>query len=96
MMGMVLSQSHRMVQTQRQSQEQKLAQKYFLTQILSIRQIFHHPEFPAAAKGLEGIRIADGILKRRESTGVLIGGLAEHIWYEKVNEKDLRASPHRQ
>jgi hypothetical protein len=44
------------------------------------RQILRAPRPPAAVAGLEGMRVADEILKLHNAVGLLIGGLAKEIW----------------
>jgi len=55
------------------------AQKLAFKQLLALKQTLKHPEVPNAKKGLEGMLAADKILKKRYSSGILIGGLAESV-----------------
>ncbi|MDP3728650.1 MAG: hypothetical protein Q8R18_04320 [bacterium] len=69
------------------SHEQKLLLKQVLAQRLELR----HPEIPEAARGLEGMLAADALLKERNATGILIGGLADAVWNKKRTEEELKA-----
>ncbi|VVB78301.1 Uncharacterised protein [uncultured archaeon] len=76
-------------QIQAQKQTLSHAQRLCLKQVLEVLQTLKHPEFPNAAKGLDGMLIADNILKSRNGTGVLIGGLAEEVWNKRTKLQDL-------
>lgn len=65
--------------------------KLLLKQVLAQRLELRHPEIPHAAKGLEGMLIADSLLKERNATGILIGGLADAIWNKQRTEEELYA-----
>jgi hypothetical protein len=85
MMGMSLSM--RPVQTQLQKQEMKVEMKY----LMQLLQTLKDPQFPDAAKGLEGIRIGHHILQARNAVGVLIGGLSHAVWNGKRTPEELAA-----
>ncbi len=72
-----------------QSTKLTQSQKLGLRQLLLLEQKLKHPEFPDAVKGLAGMQIAHQMLQERESTGVLIGGLAEAVWNQQRKEEDL-------
>lgn len=55
--------------------------------MVQAKKSLRHPEIPGAVRGLEGMSIADKILKDYDATGILIGGLSEAVWYRK--ETDL-------
>jgi hypothetical protein len=65
------------------------SQRLYLNQVLEQLQTLRHPEFPNAAKGLDGMLTADSILKCRNSCGVLIGGLCEEVWSRQTKPEDL-------
>jgi len=65
------------------------SQRLYLNQVLEQLQTLRHPEFPNAAKGLDGMLVADSILKSRNSCGVLIGGLCEEVWNRQTKPEDL-------
>jgi len=65
------------------------SQRLYLNQVLEQLQTLRHPEFPNAAKGLDGMLAADSILKSRNSSGVLIGGLCEEVWNQQTKPEDL-------
>ncbi len=69
------------------STEQKLLLKQVLAQRLELR----HPEIPDAARGIEGMLAADALLKERNASGLLIGGLADAIWNQRRTEEELKA-----
>ena len=75
----------------RQTLEQKIylnvQQKLALKQLLLLE--LKHPEYPDVVKGLEGMKIADKVLKEKEVAGVLIGGLAEAVWNQRRKVEDL-------
>jgi hypothetical protein len=66
-------------------------QKLALETLLSFRQELRHGEFPNAVRGLQGMKIADELLKQRKSVGLLIGGVAEAIWKPRNTIADLDA-----
>ena len=45
------------------------------------RTILQAPNPPAATTGLEGMRVADEVLKKYNAIGILIGGVAKEIWH---------------
>lgn len=65
--------------------EQKLAYKH----LLNIYQTLRTPVPDNALRGLDGLIEADTILKQNNSTGILIGGLAEEIWSQKRTKEQL-------
>lgn len=67
-----------------------LEQRQQLEQILSLQPKLKHPEFPEAAKGLEGMVDADAILKKKNALGVLIGSLSVDIWKKKTTVEEFR------
>lgn len=74
---------------QQQKLELSLKQELCLKKMLSLRQVLKHPEIPNATKGLEGMKVADDILKSRNSIGVLIGGISEMVWNKHRKKEDL-------
>lgn len=66
-----------------------IEQKQQLEHILSLLPLIRHPEFPDAARGLEGMMDADKTLKDKNAFGVLIGGLSIDSW-RKTSRKKLR------
>ncbi|MFA6022687.1 MAG: hypothetical protein WC781_01215 [Candidatus Pacearchaeota archaeon] len=86
-MGMRMGMGLYLVHCQRQllSQSQKLQ----LKQIMMLKHELVHPEFPNASKGFSGMRIANAILKERDSVGLLIGGLAEDVWNQRRSLEEL-------
>ena len=79
----------RLKQTCSQVQLQTLAQKLQLKQLLNAT--LFHADLPNSVKGLEGMKIADKILKERNARGVLIGGLAGAIWNKETTLGELDA-----
>ena len=67
----------------------RLVQKLALKQLLLLELKLKHPEYPNAAKGLEGMQTAHEILQEKEASGVLIGGLSEAVWNKRRKEEDL-------
>lgn len=67
----------------RQRPVQKQAQKPLQ------RQRLRAPVPPNALRGLEGLRVADEILRSYKSSGLLIGGLAKEIWRTTKDASDL-------
>lgn len=49
-------------------------------QRLEQRLEFRVPTPPKAVRGIEGMRVADAVLKKYETPGILIGGLAKEAW----------------
>jgi len=78
-------------QTQRQalSQAQKHTLKLYLNQALALKQKLVDPTFPNCVKGLDGMIIADNLLKQRNCRGILIGGLSEAAWNQKRKLEEL-------
>ncbi len=76
---------------QRQEQGLEQTQSLGLRQLLTLSQILRSPSFPNATRGLEGMIVADRILKQRKAIGVLIGGLATTIYQKKplAKHKDV-------
>ncbi len=72
-------------QEQKTSLELRQEMQCCLEQVLQQR----HPEFPNAARGLEGMEIASRILREKNAAGVLIGGLSEHVWDQYVTANGL-------
>ena len=66
-----------------------MSQTIQLNQLLGVYIKLKHPEFPNAAKGLEGMIIAHNILKNKEATGILIGGLSEAVWNRQRKKEEL-------
>ena len=73
------------IQTQRMTMEPRQELKQLLQQLQEMR----HPEFPHAAKGLEGLRISHEILQARRAVGILIGGLSHAVWNRKRTPAEL-------
>lgn len=67
------------------SQDQKL----LLKEALKLVQKLKHPEYENTIKGFEGMMIADKMLKSKDSSGVLIGGLAQSLWNQQRQIGDL-------
>lgn len=65
------------------------AQKLALKELQQQEQKLRHPEYPDAAKGVDGLRGAHGILKERGAVGLLIGGLSEAVWSQRRTEGEL-------
>ncbi|MAH03783.1 hypothetical protein CMI39_03290 [Candidatus Pacearchaeota archaeon] len=63
-------------------------QKLGLKNLLLLEQKLKHPEYPNMKKGIDGLNTAHKILKKYQSPGILIGGLAEGVWNQrrKINE----------
>ncbi len=66
--------------------EQKQALKHLLELRLTLR---HEGFFKDAVQGIEGMRVADGILTDQGLRGLLIGGLAEAVWNPRHTQKDF-------
>lgn len=77
----------------RQTLEQRIylnvQQKLALKQLLLLKLELKHPEYPDVVRGLEGMKVADKVLKEKEVAGVLIGGLAEAVWNQRRKIEDL-------
>lgn len=58
-------------------------------QIYALLQTLKDPEFPQAAKGLDGMLAADRLLREGDATGVLIGGLSEAVWNKRRTAAEL-------
>lgn len=65
---------------QRPEQRLTAEQKLQLTQILKLEQKLREPGVPEATRGLEGLLLADQILKQKGAVGFLIGGLGKSVW----------------
>lgn len=52
-------------------------------------QILHAPTPPQAVRGVEGMRVADNLLKEIGVVGMLIGGLAKELWSGVSDEEKL-------
>ena len=65
-------------------------QRQQLEQVISLQLKLKHPEFPDAARGLEGMMDADAILKEKNVLGVLVGSLSVDIWRKKVSQEKFR------
>jgi hypothetical protein len=61
------------------------------SKMIQAKKSLRHPEIPGAVRGLEGMMIADNILKDHGANGILIGGLSEAVWYRK----DTNLSAHK-
>jgi hypothetical protein len=57
--------------------EPRLQQQLKLQQRLELRA----PTPPEAVRGIEGLRVADEVLRKYEVIGMLIGGLAKELWH---------------
>lgn len=60
--------------------------------LLECQKRLTHPEIPNPTKGLDGMMIADKMLKEQNSHGFLIGGLATSVWNANeslLNHKDV-------
>ena len=75
----------RTYQQQRLTCEQKQVLKY----LLQLKLQHDGPEFPEATRGLEGMLIADKMLKEKDARGILIGGCARAIWNQRRTPKEL-------
>ena len=84
-LGLGLTLSQKCTLGHRLRHKQKLGFKLLLEQKLI------HPEYPNMLKGLEGMKIADKILKERNARGVLIGGLSGAIWNQRRTADELIA-----
>lgn len=67
----------------------KIERRNRLKQALSLEQELRSPEFPEPRKGMDGIIYSDERLKRSETVGILIGGLAFSVWDSKNRKDDL-------
>lgn len=63
-------------------------QKLILAQLLKTL-CQNHPLIPNAIRGMKGLLTADKILKERNSSGVLIGGLSEKICNQRRKRSEL-------
>jgi len=64
-------------------------QKLQLKQLLQLQQQLRHPDLPNAAKGLEGMLAAHTVLQKKQTVGVLIGGLSETVWNQQCTPEKL-------
>jgi len=78
----------------RTSQPHRLLHKQNLQlkNLLQLSQKLKHPDIPDVIQGIDGMRLADKILKERDSSGLLIGGLPERIWNYRTKPEDLYKS----
>ncbi len=60
-----------------------------LKQLLSLSQELRHPEYPLMAKGLDGMGVADRVLRGYNASGILIGGLSEAVWNRRRKPEEL-------
>lgn len=72
-----------------QRHSQVLCQRAMLKQLNSLRCELVCPAPPYVIQGLEGLQVADAVLKERNATGILIGGLAETVWRKSVLQEEL-------
>lgn len=68
-----------------------LEQKLALKCVLELRQELHTPEPPEAIRGVEGMLAAHELLQKRESVGLLVGGLSEEVWNYQTTEAAMAA-----
>ncbi len=66
-----------------------LEQKQSLGLLLQLRQELKSPPPFEAAKGIEGLQVANDILLSRETAGILIGGVAETVWNKARKSSEL-------
>ena len=90
-MGMHMNLRQNVELEQRLEQRQRLTQtqRLSLKQLLLLTQTLKDPEYPNAAKGLEGMQTAHKILQERNAVGILIGGLAEAVWNQQRTPEEL-------
>lgn len=86
-MELRLGQIQRQTIEQKQALKAKQSQRQELALRLNLR-LESPPPFEAV-KGLEGVILADKILKEKKEVGILIGGLARKLWERTKNEKDF-------
>lgn len=65
------------------------AQEKELKQLLLQAQILPHPEIPNATKGLDGLIVADEILKQRNACGFVVGSLSKAVWNARRTKEEL-------
>ncbi len=53
--------------------------------------MYFKPDMDNVARGLDGLRTADEVLKRYNVAGLLVGGLAKELWYGTTNARLLKA-----
>jgi hypothetical protein len=58
-------------------------------QLLKLQLELRHPEFPQAIRGLDGMIAADDLLRERDASGLLIGGLSEAVWNARRTPEQL-------
>lgn len=63
--------------------------KLQLKQLLELQQTLKHPGYPHIIRGLEGMLAAHNLLKKKETIGILIGGLSETVWHKQCTPQDL-------
>lgn len=83
----MMEMSLRMGMYQQIEQRLSFEQKHELKLLLELKLV--DPELPNPTRGMEGLLVANQILKQRNSTGVLIGGLAREVWNQKRKLEDL-------
>ncbi len=49
------------------------------------------PDFGESAKGIEGMRLADEVLREHGAVGILIGGLLREVWGEDTTYQSMKA-----
>lgn len=74
---------------QSHKQSQTISQRTILANLISLRCELQSPVPPCVVRGIEGLEVADALLKERHATGILIGGLAETVWKKEVTQEDL-------
>ncbi|MBI5797316.1 hypothetical protein HZA98_00245 [Candidatus Woesearchaeota archaeon] len=62
-----------------------------LQQLLLQVQELRHPSIPNALCGLEGMSEAHKVLQKKNSVGVLVGGLSEAVWNQRRTQEELQA-----
>ncbi len=67
------------------------AQRQQLSTLLLQLQLLRHPEFPGAARGLEGMLAGHRLLVERNARGILVGGLSEDVWNSRTTPEKLAA-----
>ena len=71
---------------QRQAQRLSHDQKQSLALLLKVE--LRDP-YVSSVRGIEGMRVADRMLKEQDATGILIGGLAQSVWNKNRRLEDL-------
>jgi hypothetical protein len=65
------------------------SQRLGLKCLISLEQKLRSPIYEYVTKGFEGLQIAHKILQEKDSSGILIGGLAESIWSQRRKKEEL-------